>query len=393
MTYEKEYYQPESKGEYWRKIYNIYRDETPYSLGVVTSILNKLPKDTAKETEFFSSIDPADREAYERGKNDLFPMHVAIMLYTSYERQFRKAYRYVMSHPKEFKNKTFEFHQISNQSRKLAFASMGYRDSAIKDARSLNEKVRDYWFHGGFAHYISDIEKSCFGFFGLLLDPKELPTLPINQFEHIYTGSPTWSTAEWALTTFPELNTKGWNQGTLSRFIDSLRLCTQKLIPLGELEVFRQLVLKTWSADQPKSLAPLELLTLNKYVSLSRFEIDLDKCNLSRVFPLKLLEKRKLLDEKGNLGHIGYLTDAGGLHLGSSIGRLVARVYLDFWDELNYRILFPSNKGSLQCIQCGVMITRSFYGHNQKYCSRQCLQREAKKKAQRRKKLKGRLIS
>lgn len=168
--------------------------------------------------------------------------------------------------------------------------------------------------------------------------------------------------------------------------------CTESLIPLGEMEIFRNLVKKVWGEIDNKELNALEMLTVNKYVSLTRVRPTLEIHDPSHKDQARLSEQRYFANNSGSRSNLEYLTAVGARNLTNSICKVVANVYLDFWDELIYFNTYESYKGSFQCIECGELIPRSFDAHGQKYCTSQCKKRAAKRRYQKKKSLKGRTI-
>lgn len=394
MAYLKKYSEPVEKGQYWRPILNTYKECEPYTLDVVVSLLKNIDANNKMHIKLPFSVASINDVSELIHKNQIYPMDVAINFFNNFNSEIKKAYKFIISNPNKIKEQTFEFHHLSENVKNLALASIGYRSSKIKDQRNIDLKIRDYWFLGGFAQYVADIEKYFFAHLGLMIPDSAKPEkMPINFYERIIPGGQTTKTAKWSINNFEGQASSKMDKESLSLYINSMRFCASCLIPLGELEVFRRLAIKTWNDSKSKGLDPVEILTLHKYVALSRLEIDISNPAQAAKSPFELREKRSFWEEHERLGHWGYFTVVGGDHLSSLIGRIVANTYLDFWDELNYFNIYDSYKGSFECRGCGRIIPRSFDAYGQKYCTVQCKKLAAKNRYKKKKGLRGRAIS
>ena len=203
MGYVKKYSEPVQKGQYWRQILNTYKECEPYTLDIIVSLLKNLDANDKKQIELPFRVTTNDDVSEVILKNQLYPMDVAINFFNSFNSEIKKAYKIIISNPNKIKEQTFEFHHLSENVKKLALACMGYRSSKIRDQRKIDLKIRDYWFLGGFAQYVTDIEKYFFARLGLMIPESAMPEkMPINFYEQIIPVSQTIKTAVWSIKNF-----------------------------------------------------------------------------------------------------------------------------------------------------------------------------------------------
>jgi len=136
-----------------------------------------------------------------------------------------------------------------------------------------------------------------------------------------------------------------------------------------EMQYLRNIFLKTWQSFPGNTAwSRTEFDIVQTYFSLGEFGLTGADDNSLGINPTGL--------EFARLGgDIGFIPDAlQGLH---TVG--MCDIVADFIDELLLFNKFAPVKGSAQCEECGQMYPRDFYGHGQKYCSKQCKSRANKR--------------
>jgi hypothetical protein len=104
---------------------------------------------------------------------------------------------------------------------------------------------------------------------------------------------------------------------------------------------------------------------IEEYFSTDKYELQIERTSPKRLNPMSLRFVKippSVDDEEFGdrpKGHRQIMWDVVG----------------DFVDDLLSFIPRKSLKGAAICTECGQMYSRSFYGREQKYCSRQCKKR------------------
>lgn len=215
MAYLRSYYKPKSKGKYWRAIFNSYRSIRPFSIDVIKAIRENHLKINESDFNLAFPVLMKNFKSDSPGNDLLKRMEVASNFYDIYTKEILTAYKFVLPDFRRNKRPTFEFVPLSDEMRKLANSCIGYRTNKIKDERTFDEKVRDYWFNSGFSPYISDLEKFVFSYLALLIDPSILPSLPIHFINKFLPLWPARAAAKWAFETFPNINDNKWEEFNL----------------------------------------------------------------------------------------------------------------------------------------------------------------------------------
>lgn len=164
---------------------------------------------------------------------------------------------------------------------------------------------------------------------------------------------------------------EGWHIGWLH----------SNLTWIGDLELLRNLALKTWPADlrDRERWTPDELESVNAWYEDQQPSLIAPEEKPTSIDPFEL--------EIWN--------DEQGLGIGLDGLRYVMLIFLrstwiDFVDSILERSKRPNARGSLSCIECGTFVGRRALGYGQLYCSDRCKKRAAKRRYRQRLSLAGR---
>jgi len=312
-------------------------------------------------------------------------------IYAGYRDRLQVFYKLVLHHFKQHPTTYIIFGAKTPEDVDLVCAAIGSRVKVVADKRSLEQKVRDFWYSGGLLHWVSETFHKIAALMSLVLSADDRMRIADAKKPDPIHRQLLEPEVEWAREA---LRNKYEIRGRKSEQVDcatSLTDLSRDWWPLGEIEILRRIASKTWVAyDERPVLSPLEVLTLARYVSSLRIELDLKQLLSSGQDPFSSRERKMLgrFSTKGTMFGV-YFELALPVR---SIEMVVAQAYADFWDELIYFNMFESYKGSMQCVECGRFIARSFDGYNQKYCSDQCKKRKNKRDYKRRLLLKDRLL-
>jgi hypothetical protein len=139
---------------------------------------------------------------------------------------------------------------------------------------------------------------------------------------------------------------------------------------LSELETLRELSTKTWPADpkRRRGWTPEQLSWVNRYYADQAPEVWAEARN-GVIDPMEL----ESISDEDSLGF-------GMTELQYSMYVLMRAAVIDFVDELLQATRYPTVRGSLRCIECGLFAGRRAVGYGQLYCSDQCKKRAAKRR-------------
>jgi hypothetical protein len=162
---------------------------------------------------------------------------------------------------------------------------------------------------------------------------------------------------------------------------------------LHDIETFKDIAIKAWGNSQDeaplqKPLTGLEFELINSYFMPPLNSVKPFCKSKNNKFDLSTFELKTDAQWKPKIKKVAGENYILSNALGIPISAILNNAIKEFLDEVIYFNNFVANKGTIQCIECGCLVPREFYGHGQKYCTPQCKKRASQRRYNKRKKTK-----
>jgi hypothetical protein len=372
---------PEVRGEFYRYIWNQLKGIPPYSIELLTSFYNALPKDSDGELIFpYGELPDSGLELNKSVKI----ISDRLACYQRERKRIEAAYSRTLKVLKVDSGRLLSTDYSLDGSMSIVRAAIGLPQTEYEDLRSVEQRANDFYFMGGFEDIVAETPIKVFSC--CLKAEEPIEKTPDAQKRHL--SSYVSSYQDTIELTLKKINRKI----DPSEMFDFIVGCFKTagwlgtLRPIGQLQIFRDMVKRTWSEGPGEcKLSPLELLYLKYYVGRTRRVLHFEGRGSKDILATTLRDDKWRL-----VKDVLYEPEGDGFPCG--VRSAIANLFVDYWSELNYYILTEDYKGSFQCEVCLKIIPRSFDASGQKYCSDQCKRRAAKRRAQKRKGLNGRRL-
>ena len=212
--------------------------------------------------------------------------------YNFYEKsksELKEAYKLVLKKYKTNQEGNYVSYAYPINIFKLTNKCIGYKDDKVKDTRSIDEKVSDFYFSNGYSDFVDNVANRVFVHCSLKIDISEFKPIPCSSNYDMCSNGTKFTIQKLfdKIRDNPEYD----KINDVCKFSDYLVICTEKIKPIWELEVFRSLAFKIWSGDPHKtSLNPVELLLINKYVNSTRSYISYSPSMDKRIKTINLTD-------------------------------------------------------------------------------------------------------